>query len=71
MILSLQKRAIRNHDRFSRLQQTARVGGEDCESMRSGEWEEEGKEGGGEVGEAGSGEGGREGEEGGGRGVGL
>ena len=46
MISSLQRRAIRNRDRLLRLQQTAREGGEDCESTRSGE-EEEGREGGG------------------------
>ena len=46
MILSLQRRAIRTRDRLLRLQQTAREGGEDCESTRSGEEEEEGREGG-------------------------
>ena len=70
MISSLQRRAIITHDRFSRLQQTAQEGGEDCESTRSGEGEEEGRGGGREEGEAESGEGGREGEEGGGEGSG-
>ena len=66
MFSSLQRRAIRNRDRLLRLQQTAREGGEDCESTRSGEEEGRGR---GEEGEAESGEGGREGEDG--EGVGL
>ena len=63
MIASLQRRATRNRDRLLRLQQTAREGGEDSGSTRSGE-EEEGRRGGREEGETVSGEGGIVGEEG-------